>query len=153
MTETGVTRSTGLAITESAGVGRADAVGITEERIRVVVDEFYRRARRDDQLGPIFAAHIDDWDHHLARMADFWSAALRRTGRYSGHPVERHWSIAGLTARHFERWISLFDATLRDLCPPSEAEVFLGRALRIRAAMTRNLGLAGGTAWSREHAE
>ena len=32
---------------------------------------------------------------HLARMTDFWSAALLRTGRYSGRPVERHRSIEG----------------------------------------------------------
>lgn len=153
MSMPGASRSYGLGRTEAGGVPHADAAGITEDRIRAVVDEFYRRARRDDQLGPIFAAHIDDWDQHLARMADFWSAALLRTGRYSGHPVERHWGIAGLGPGHFDRWIALFEATLRDLCPPSEAEAFLGRALRMRAAMTRNLGLADGTAWSREHAE
>src|SRR5690349_5856166 len=75
MREPGAPRPYALATAEAVGVPHADAVGITEDWIRAVVDEFYRRARRDDQLGPIFAAHIDDWDQHLARMADFWSAS------------------------------------------------------------------------------
>ena len=100
------------------GVPHADAEGITEDLIRAVVVEFYRRARRDDRLGPVFEAHVDEWDGHLARMTDFWSAALLRTGRYSGRPVEQHRAIAGLSDGHFDRWVELFEATVRDLCSP-----------------------------------
>ena len=99
------------------GVPHADAEGITEELIRDVVVEFYRRARRDDRLGPVFEPHVHEWDAHLGRMTDFWSAALLRTGRYSGRPVERHRAIAGLAVGHFDRWVELFEATVRDLCP------------------------------------
>ena len=49
--------------------------------------------RRDERLGPVFEAHVHEWDVHLARMTDFWSAALLRSGRYSGRPVERHRAI------------------------------------------------------------
>ena len=135
--------SYGLPVTEGIGIPHADAEGITEELIRDVVVEFYRRARRDDRLGPVFEAHVEDWDGHLARMTDFWSAALLRTGRYSGRPVERHRAIAGLSRGHFDRWIELFEATVRDLCPPGEAEAFLVRARRMRDAMTKVLGLDG----------
>jgi hemoglobin len=135
------TRSYGLATTEGAGVPHADAEGISEDQIRAVVDEFYRRARRDDRLGLVFEAHIGEWGAHLARMTDFWSAALLRTGRYSGRPVERHREIDGLSAGHFDRWIELFEDTVRDLCPPREAEAFLVRARRMRDGMTKVLGL------------
>ena len=81
------TRPYGLATTEGLGVPHADAEGITEDRIRAVVVEFYRRARRDDRLGP----------------------------------VERHRDIDGLSARRFDRWVELFEDTVRDLCPPREA--------------------------------
>ena len=37
-----------------------------------------------------------------------------------------------------------FEATVRDLCSPPEAEAFLARARKMREAMTRTLGLAGG---------
>ena len=85
-------RSHGLALTEGRGVPHPDAAGVTEEMIRAVVEEFYRRARRDGRLGPVFEAHVRHWDEHLGRLTDFWSAALLRTGRYSGRPVERRWA-------------------------------------------------------------
>jgi hemoglobin len=130
-------------MTERVGVPHPDAEGVTEGLIRDVVVEFYRRARLDERLGPVFEAHIDDWNEHLARMTDFWSAALLRTGRYSGTPVERHRSIDELSNGHFGRWIELFEATVRDLCQSREAEAFLDRARRMRVAMSKVLGLGG----------
>jgi hemoglobin len=146
-------RGYGLAVTEGVGVPHADAEGVSEEQIRAVVDEFYRRARRDDRLGPVFESHIAGWDEHLSRMADFWSAALLRTGRYAGRPVERHRAIEGLDAGHFDRWIVLFEETVRDLCAPQEAEAFLVRARRMREGMTKVLGLDGGSTSPRERPE
>lgn len=138
------TRAYGLAVTEGRGVPHPDAEGVTEGMISQVVGEFYRRARRDDRLGPVFEAYIDEWDHHLARMTDFWSSALLRTGRYSGHPVEQHRGIAELSAGHFDRWIELFGETVRDLCPPREARAFLVRAERMREGISKVLGVGGG---------
>jgi hemoglobin len=116
------------------------------DQIRAVVVEFYRRARRDDRLGPVFEVHVRGWDEHLARMVDFWSAALLRTGRYSGRPVERHREIDGLDTGHFDRWIELFEGTVRDLCPAGEADSFLVRARLMREGMTKVLGLGPGSA-------
>lgn len=129
----------GLSLTERPSAPHADALGITEALIRAVVDEFYLRARDDDQLGPIFNHYVQDWDHHLAKMVDFWSAALLKTGRYSGRPIERHRLISELSAKHFDRWIELFDATTRDLCQPAQARAFLIRAHKMRDAMSKNL--------------
>jgi len=128
-------------MTEASGVAHEDSGTISEERIRAVVVEFYRRTRLDDQLGPVFETHVEDWDHHLERMTDFWSSALLRSGRYSGNPLQRHRIISGLKAEHFDRWVALFGATARDLCSASEAEAFLVRARRMRDAMTMALRL------------
>src|SRR5262249_21275438 len=98
---TAPTRPYGLSLSERPALPDADAEGIDEDLIRDVVAEFYRRARRDGRLGPVFEAQVNEWDAHLARMNDFWSAALLRTGRYSGRPVETHRRIGGLSARHF----------------------------------------------------
>lgn len=138
-------RSYQLPVTEEIGIPHPDAIGITEDLIRAVVHEFYRRARGDESLGPVFATHVHDWDVHLDRMTDFWSAALLRSGRYSGRPIEQHRAIAGLSDAHFARWIALFEATVADVCTPREAEAFLQRARRMREAMTRNLGLTQGS--------
>jgi hemoglobin len=142
MPTTSTTSSHGLGVTAYAGLPCDDGEGITEDGIRAVVEEFYRRACRDDWLGPVFEAHVEEWEGHLRRMTDFWSAALLRTGRYSGHPVEVHRAIEELSAGHFDRWLSLFEDTVRDLCPPTEAEAYLIRVRRMGEGMTRSLGLA-----------
>lgn len=134
-------RSDGLSVTEGIGIPHADAAGITEMLIRDVVAEFYRRSRRDGQLGPVFERHVHEWEAHLERMTDFWSAVLLRSGRYSGRPVERHRTISDLSGGHFDRWVALFESTVRDLCAPREAEAFLVRARRMQDGMTKVLGL------------
>lgn len=141
----------GRTAAESIGVPHPDAVGITEEIIRTVVNEFYVRARRDQRLGPVFEAHVADWDAHLQKMTDFWSAALLRTGRYSGRPVERHRPIGGLDAGHFHRWIELFEETVRALCEPRHAEAFRSRALLMRDGMIKVLGLGNAAPAMDEH--
>lgn len=133
-----------LPMTESLGAPHADAEGVTDEMIREVVNEFYRRARLDDQIGPVFEAYVGDWDVHLSRMADFWSSALLRTGRYSGHPVEEHRKISELADGHFDRWIALFEDTVLDLCPPREARAFLVRARRMREGISKVLLMLNG---------
>jgi hemoglobin len=138
-------RSYALRLSERPALPDADAEGITEELVRDVVVEFYRRARRDERLGPVFEAHVHEWDAHLARMTDFWSAALLRTGRYSGRPVEQHRSIAGIASGHFDRWLALFEQTVRDLCRTGQAEAFIVRARRMRDGMIMVLGLDDGS--------
>lgn len=83
----------------------------TEEDIARLVHAFYAKVRRDDALGPIFDAHIDDWDRHLAKLVDFWSSMLRRTGHFTGAPMPRHAALPDLSAALFERWLALFRET------------------------------------------
>lgn len=82
--------------------------GCSEQEVSELVHAFYARVREDEVLGPVFDAHIGDWDAHLARLVDFWSSVLRRTGRFTGAPMPRHVALPGLTAALFERWLGLF---------------------------------------------
>jgi len=106
---------------------------LDEAMIHAVVHGFYDRIRRDDLLGPIFNREIaaEDWPVHLAKMCDFWSSTLLRTGRYEGRPLPAHLAIPELGEAHFRRWLSLFRETVRRLCPPEVATLFMDRALRI----------------------
>ena len=106
---------------------------LDETMIHNVVHGFYDGIRRDELLGPIFQQRIqpDEWPHHLAKMCDFWSATLLRTSRYEGRPLPPHLAIAGLGEAHFRRWLKLFRATVRRICPPEVAALFMERALRI----------------------
>lgn len=106
---------------------------LDERMIHDVVHGFYAEIRNDDLLGPIFnrAINPEAWPRHLAKMCDFWSATLLRTGRYDGRPLPPHLAIPGLGEAHFRRWLTLFRATVDRLCPRDVAALFMDRALRI----------------------
>jgi hemoglobin len=113
--------------------------GIDEAMIERLVRSFYDEVRRDALLGPIFAARISDWDHHIAKLCDFWSSIALLTGRYHGQPMRAHLPLP-VEAAHFAHWLGLFEATARRVCPPAAAEHFLERARRIAESL--QLGIA-----------
>lgn len=117
----------------------ADRTGINEAMIERLVRGFYERVRADELIGPIFAARIADWEPHLHRMCAFWSSVALMTGRYHGQPVPVHMALP-IDARHFDRWLALFRATARDLCPAAAADHFIERAQRIAESL--ELGIA-----------
>lgn len=127
-----------------------NAAGVTEDMIRQVVHGFYGRIRKDALLGPIFEGVIaDNWNHHLAKMCDFWSSVLLMTGRYEGRPMPAHIKIRvaesmGLDAAHFDHWLTLFRATVRELCPPQAAALFEDRAQRIASSLLQGVRFARG---------
>jgi hemoglobin len=83
----------------------------SEDEVSDLVHAFYARVRQDEALGPVFEAHVDDWDTHLAKLVDFWSSILRRTGRFTGAPMPKHAALPGLNAELFQRWLTLFRET------------------------------------------
>lgn len=94
----------------------------TETDIQRLVSLFYGRVRADDQLGPIFERHVDDWASHLAMLCDFWSALLLGTRRFKGAPIPRHAALPDLNWALFQRWLALFHTTTADLqCPGLKA--------------------------------
>lgn len=103
---------------------------LREPMIAELVRSFYGRARQDVLIGPVFEAAVEDWDEHIGKITDFWSGVMLRTGRYDGRPMRPH-LILPLTGEHFDRWLDLFEATARELCPPEIAEAFIVRARRI----------------------
>ncbi|WP_368744843.1 group III truncated hemoglobin [Desertibaculum subflavum] len=104
--------------------------GIDEAMIHRLVHGFYAKVRADDVLGPVFDAAIADWAPHLAKMCDFWSSVALMSGRYHGQPMPAHLKLP-IEARHFDRWLALFEATAAELCPPAAAAHFVERARRI----------------------
>lgn len=134
--------------TEDRPESRRDAVtrrivaetGIDEAMIDRLVDGFYDRVRADTLIGPIFDERISDWGPHLARMKLFWSSVALMTGVYHGRPMPKHLPLP-VDGRHFDRWLELFRATARDLCPPVAADHFIERAQRIAESL--ELGIAG----------
>ena len=112
----------------------AQRTGIDNAMIERLVRRFYDRARRDPLLGPVFDSRISDWEPHIARIAAFWSSVTLMTGVYHGQPTRLHLGLP-IEARHFDRWLELFEATARDECPPVAALYFIERAYRIADSM------------------
>lgn len=107
----------------------------TEDEVSDLVHTFYARVRQDDLLGPIFNTHVDDWDHHLAKLVDFWSSILRRTGRFTGSPMVKHAALPGLSAELFQRWLGLFHENAAELPNRAMAEQACHMAERIAQSL------------------
>ena len=116
---------------------RANVIGIDEAYISLLVDEFYRRIRADETLGPIFEEAIGDrWDYHLPRMKSFWASVALNAGTYSGQPVPAHKKLSRVQQSHFQTWLALFRQTLQDTSPTLEAvDYFMERANRIAESL------------------
>lgn len=119
------------------------APGIDEAMIRTLVDAFYDRVRADEELAPIFAAKIADWPVHLQQMYAFWSSVTLASGRYRGRPMPKHARLP-VSGRHFDRWLALFEATAREVCPPQAAAHFIDRARRIAQSLERGVAMTRG---------
>jgi len=119
---------------------------VTEEMIHDVVHTFYGKVRKDPALGPIFNRAIADeaWPEHLAKMCDFWSAVTLMTGRFKGSPMAAHVRVGGIRPTHFARWLCLFHETVREVCPPEAAEVFVEKSQMIGRSLQMGIQLASG---------
>lgn len=107
--------------------------------IRRLVDEFYSRVLADEQIGFIFKdiAQIN-LEHHMPIMYDFWETTLFHSNAYRGNPIQVHIDLhrkVRLEKEHFERWLVLFNGTIRELFDGEKAELAKTRALSIATIM------------------
>jgi hemoglobin len=114
--------------------------GVTEAMIRELVHTFYARVRGDPLIGPIFNTRIVDWPAHMEKLCAFWSSVTLMTGRYKGTPMRAHAMLPDLASEHFQRWLALFRATVREICPDEAAALFIDRSQRIAESL--QLGIA-----------
>lgn len=116
---------------------------VTEEGIRRLLDRFYARVRGDALLGPVFARAVgvtdEEWAPHLARLADFWSSVMLRTGRYRGTPFAVHLALPDLQPAMFDRWLGLFGEAAAEVFAPEVADAFRDRAERIARSLRMGL--------------
>lgn len=123
---------------------------ITDASIAEVIATFYGRARKDELLGPVFNQAVEDWDHHIAQITDFWSSLLLRTGRYSGRPLNPHLRLP-IEGEHFDRWLELFEQTTIEIEGEEIAEAYLIRARRIADNFEMAIGQMRGELRSPRH--
>lgn len=121
---------------------------ITRPEIERVVREFYALIRVHPGLGPVFAAHVGDWDKHEAKIADFWANAILHERSYDGSPMEAHVKAGNVRPGMFEPWLGLFDRVLQAELRPEQAVAWSDLAHRIgrslRAGVVERETLPGG---------
>lgn len=92
----------------------------TREDISLLVRAFYGKVRMHESLGPIFNSVINDWEHHMEKLVDFWQTNLLFEPRYKGNPVQAHIDVdkhfdGTIQQAHFGQWIQLWFETLDEL--------------------------------------
>ncbi len=107
--------------------------------IEILVDEFYSKIKKDEQIGFIFSdIAMVNWDKHLPIMYDFFENMLFYTGSYTGNPMELHKHVNRLfplTEDHFRQWNHLFSTTVDALFEGATANLVKQRAKSIAAVM------------------
>jgi hemoglobin len=122
---------------------------VTEATIKLLVDSFYARVRRDPTLGPVFAAAIAEeaWPVHLEKMYAFWSSVMLTSGRYKGDPVSAHRKVTGVAPPMFGNWLDLFESTAAELFVPEIADRFACKARRIAESLKLALFFRPDRSW------
>jgi hemoglobin len=96
--------------------------------IRLLVDTFYERAKKDELLAPIFANRFHY--HGLDPLYTYWQTILAKEDPKVEIPFPKHADLP-LTHQHFDRWLSLFHQTVDDLFIGEVAEKAKFRAIRM----------------------
>lgn len=97
-----------------------EIISITD--IKLLVDTFYNKVRKDELLADLFNNKIGDrWPEHLEKMYRFWQTVLLEEHTYHGSPFLPHAKLP-VNLEHFERWLTLFNKTVDDLFEGEKAE-------------------------------
>ncbi|MDH6193462.1 hemoglobin [Mycobacterium frederiksbergense] len=111
--------------------------------VELLLWRFYGKALVDPVLAEPFAElRADGLRSHLPVMCDFWETVLFRAGIYRGNALIVHRALHArhpLSARHFVRWLTLWNDTVDELFEGSHAERAKLQAGRIAKAMHRRL--------------
>ncbi len=104
--------------------------------VRLLVDTFYGKVRKDKVLGPIFNTIITDWESHLTLLTDFWETQLFLKRKYYGNPVTAHQEVDDkmdhtITSEHFGLWLNLWFATIDELFDGDTAWIAKNRAQKM----------------------
>ncbi len=121
---------------------------ITRDEIARVVATFYAAIRAHPGLGPVFAAHVTDWDAHEAKITSFWANSILHERCYDGNPMVTHMKAGNVKPGMFSTWLDLFDSVLRAELSEPQAAAWSALAHRIgrslRAGVVERETLPGG---------
>ena len=107
--------------------------------INLLVKVFYDKALKDSTIGYIFTEISSvNLEEHLPVICAFWASILLDKKGYKGNPMLKHIELnrkEKLTSVHFDRWITLWEATVKEHFEGKVAERAVSQAKSIKALM------------------
>jgi len=111
----------------------------SREDIQLLVDSFYDKVKKDETIGFIFTDIVKtNWKEHLPVMYDFWETILLDHVVYTKNAMAVHYEVnrkQPLEEKHFNKWLELFEETVKELFSGPKASLALTRANSIAAVM------------------
>ena len=92
----------------------------TREDVFLLVSGFYKKVRKNPEIGHFFNEVIKDWDAHLEKLTDFWESNLFFKATYKGNPQKVHVKVdqennQEISNYHFGIWLNLWFETIDEL--------------------------------------
>lgn len=111
----------------------------TREDIKTLVDRFYEQATIDEVIGMFFSEVAQlDFAKHMPIMYDFWESTLFQVAKYKGNPMLVHLQLndkKSMKEEHFDRWLQLWENTIRSNFEGENAERAIKKANQIAGLM------------------
>lgn len=111
----------------------------TRDNIELLMQAFYKKVMKDEMIGFIFTDVAQlDLAHHLPIITDFWENVLFNSGIYNRNAMLPHFKLneqVNFKPEHFERWLCLFNETVKENFSGNRADLACARAKSIAAIM------------------
>lgn len=118
----------------------------TENDIKLLIDNFYKKVISDPVIGFIFTDVISlSWEKHIPVMYSFWGSMLLGTNSYRGNPMIKHIELDKkfpLTKIHFDKWLELWEQTIYENFNGKTADEAIVRAKNIAGLMQHKIELS-----------
>lgn len=114
--------------------------------ITKLVNAFYSKVVEDEIIGYIFKnAPGFSFEKHIPIMITFWETLLFGNISYKGNPMLKHIElnkIIPLHKEHFDQWLTVWEATIRERFSGKNADEAITRAKNIGGLMQYKIKMA-----------
>jgi|SRR5690606_1044254 len=116
----------------------------TRKDLDLLIDIFYKKVRKDKEIGPIFNEMISDWPIHLEKIGNFWEQHIFGTPLYKGNPIEAHNRVDAHTQYHitphnFGTWLFYWIQTLDELFEGKNVDLLKFKARKMQTIFFVNM--------------
>ncbi|GAB2963010.1 group III truncated hemoglobin [Hymenobacter coalescens] len=110
---------------------------VREADVKTLVDNFCEKVNQDEVLGPAFNATARlHWPQHLFTLYSYWSTTLLGSVQEKAQALPKNLGLPTEGPR-CQRWLTLFNAAVRETFAGPKADEVAGRVLSLAARLER----------------